>query len=81
MSKFKIGDRVVLTKSSYKPEETIGATGTVVAIDNDGDELIKLDKDIDSYCYCYAVGYKSDKKDLIIIEKTEDNDYEIQHLN
>lgn len=64
MSKFKIGDRVKVIKSSFMAEQAIGAKGTVVAIDGRGLILVKLDKDIGSYSHCCYHNYTSDKEDL-----------------
>jgi len=75
MSKFKIGDRVKVIKSSFMVEQTIGAKGTVVAIDEDGLILVKTDKDIGSYRHCYFNDYRSDKEDLISV-----SDEDIEHL-
>lgn len=76
MSKFKIGDRVKVIKSSFMEDKTIGATGTIVAIDENDIILVKLDKDIGSYRRCWHHNYTSDKMDLF---NTKDED--IAHLN
>lgn len=65
MSKFKVGDRVKVIKSSFMKEKTIGATGTIVAIDGHDIILVKLDKEIGSYRHCRFHNYTSDKKDLL----------------
>lgn len=75
MSKFKVGDRVKVIKSSFMEDKTIGATGTIVAIDKHDVILVKLDKDIGSYRYCCFNNYTSDKKDLF-----NTNNEEIEHL-
>lgn len=75
MSKFKIGDRVKVIKSSFMEEKTIGATGTIVAINRRGAILVKLDKDIDSYNHCCYHNYTSDKMDLF-----NTVDEELEHL-
>lgn len=76
MSKFKVGDRVKVIKSSFMEEKTVGATGTIVAIDERGVILVKLDKDIGSYRHCYFHNYTSDKMDLF-----NTVDEELEHLN
>jgi len=76
MSKFKIGDRVKVIKSTFMVEQTIGATGTIVAIDERGLILVKLDKDIGSYSHCCYHNYISDKEDLF-----NTVDEELVHLN
>lgn len=76
MSKFKVGDRVKVIKSSFMEDKTIGAKGTIVAINRRGAILVKLDKDIDSYNHCCYHNYTSDKMDLF-----NTVDEEIIHLN
>lgn len=71
MGKFKIGDRVKVIKSPFMEDKTIGATGTIVAIDEDDDILVKLDKDIGSYRYCCFNDYRSDKEDLFIARENQ----------
>ena len=68
MSKFKVGDRVIITESVYMTERTVGAKGTIVAIDEYGNELVKLDKDIGSYNYAYTHSYTSEREDLVVID-------------
>lgn len=76
MSKFKVGDRVKVIKSSFMKDKTVGSTGTIVAIDKLDVILVKLDKDIGSYRHCCFNNYTSDKSDLFNAV-----DEEIEHLN
>lgn len=62
---FKVGDRVKVTHHEVLNEVK---TGTIVAIDKDGDYLVKLDDFINSFKFCQFTRYQSDRRDLINIE-------------
>lgn len=67
-SNFKIGDRVVVKTSAYFQGKVGNKIGTVVAIDGEGDWVVKMDEDVNTYNYCAFTGYQSDRNDLINIE-------------
>ena len=66
---FKIGDRVRITESgsSFFRDTVVGLEGTVVTLDYNGDAVLKMDKDIG--CYNNYGGYRSDRRDLYIIDR------------
>jgi len=65
-TQFKIGDRVKVT---FHEDLKKLDNGTVVAIDEDGDYLVKLDNEQDYlFNYCMFNKYKSDKFDLVNIQ-------------
>ena len=59
MSKFKVGDGVV---SNDYPDYGVG---TIVVIDSEN--VVKFDKDIDTYSHELVSDYKSDKNDLWVL--------------
>ena len=79
MSKFKIGDRVVVTHSTYeKFEDVIGKTGTVVAFDKDGDEVLELDGVDNTYdSNKWYTDYVSKKHNLYIVDWESDDTIEL----
>lgn len=65
MSKFKIGDRVVVNYSgNYRPDVK-NEKGLVIGI-HGNEYTVKCDNEIETYDYCCFSGYESDKNDLII---------------
>ena len=68
MSKFKIGDRVVVDYSNGSVYSHVKEESGIVLEINDSTYLVKCDNDIDTFKESIFTYYKSDKNDLIWVE-------------
>lgn len=67
--KLKIGDRVTVTYHGSLTSIKINGKGKIVAIDKDGDYLVKMDLENRFFNKtCLFNNYFSDRKDLVNIE-------------
>ena len=64
---FKIGDRVQIVEFEHD-EKLVGEKGVIVDFDKDGDALLKMDNDVETYSYTGFSSYVSDRADLVILD-------------
>lgn len=72
VSKFKIGDRVKITNSTaIHGHEVVGEVGTIIHLDEDGDEIVELDNESAHYGKTYIIDNVSGDSIELLDAETE----------
>lgn len=72
VSKFKIGDRVKITNSTANHgHEVVGEVGTIIHLDEDGDEIVELDNESAHYGKTYIIDNVSGDSIELLDAETE----------